>query len=548
MRDIEAVLEVADVDPDRRAQHAELPAARRGRAQRPPGAAQARPVRDARGAADGRRVHPQGGQRERDALRARDPHVRDRLPLHARPDGRAGAQGAHAPAGDRRPQPRRRAARPGRCRCRWPPPRRAPTGSSSRSTRTPTRRSATARRRCARTGSPTTPRASSRPRRSPARRSAPREPRCSGVRVVAVLGVGLIGGSIGLAARERLGRRRVAATTPTRRCSSARCARGAIDAARPGRCRRGRRRRGGVRRRAGRRAARGASRRRSRAAPRGLRGQRRRLDQARRGRRRRATSASSAATRSPAPRPPGCEHARADLFDGATWYLTPGAERPPACSTSACTGCSPASARSRRRSTPTTHDRLMARVSHLPHVLANVLVAQAARRAAARASACPRPARASATRPAWPAPTARSGPTSTSPTATRWSPASTTRIARLGEVRGALLAAATAGAVDALERRARAPTATALLGRRRSPAAPVHELRASVPNRPGVVADIALALGRAGVNIVDMALSPVARQRPGRGRAVDAAARSRRARAERADRRARLPGGARVTR
>jgi prephenate dehydrogenase len=36
----------------------------------------------------------------------------------------------------------------------------------------------------------------------------------------------------------------------------------------------------------------------------------------------------------------------------------------------------------------------------------------------------------------------------------------------------------------------------------------VHELRVAVPNRPGVVADVALALGRAGVNIADMALSP----------------------------------------
>ena len=34
------------------------------------------------------------------------------------------------------------------------------------------------------------------------------------------------------------------------------------------------------------------------------------------------------------------------------------------------------------------------------------------------------------------------------------------------------------------------------------------ELRVAVPNRPGVVADVALALGRAGVNIADMALSP----------------------------------------
>jgi prephenate dehydrogenase len=36
----------------------------------------------------------------------------------------------------------------------------------------------------------------------------------------------------------------------------------------------------------------------------------------------------------------------------------------------------------------------------------------------------------------------------------------------------------------------------------------VHELRVSVPNRPGVIAEIALALGRAGVNIADMALAP----------------------------------------
>jgi prephenate dehydrogenase len=36
----------------------------------------------------------------------------------------------------------------------------------------------------------------------------------------------------------------------------------------------------------------------------------------------------------------------------------------------------------------------------------------------------------------------------------------------------------------------------------------VHELRVSLLNRPGVIAEIALALGRAGVNIADMSLSP----------------------------------------
>jgi prephenate dehydrogenase len=36
----------------------------------------------------------------------------------------------------------------------------------------------------------------------------------------------------------------------------------------------------------------------------------------------------------------------------------------------------------------------------------------------------------------------------------------------------------------------------------------VGELRVSVPNKPGIVAQVALALGEAGVNIVDMALYP----------------------------------------
>ena len=44
---------------------------------------------------------------------------------------------------------------------------------------------------------------------------------------------------------------------------------------------------------------------------------------------------------------------------------------------------------------------------------------------------------------------------------------------------------------------------------------PLVELRASVPNRPGVIAQIALELGRAGVNITDMALYPAADMKDG---------------------------------
>jgi prephenate dehydrogenase len=43
----------------------------------------------------------------------------------------------------------------------------------------------------------------------------------------------------------------------------------------------------------------------------------------------------------------------------------------------------------------------------------------------------------------------------------------------------------------------------------------LYELRLGVENRPGTVAEIALALGRAGVNIEDMALYPAPDMRTG---------------------------------
>jgi prephenate dehydrogenase len=88
----------------------------------------------------------------------------------------------------------------------------------------------------------------------------------------------------------------------------------------------------------------------------------------------------------------GVGNAREDLFDGATWYLTPacGAAGPVAGASSP--GAETAGwAVERLRGLiesfgarpvaidPEAHDRLMASVSHLPHVLANVLVAQASR-------------------------------------------------------------------------------------------------------------------------------------------------------------------------
>lgn len=73
----------------------------------------------------------------------------------------------------------------------------------------------------------------------------------------------------------------------------------------------------------------------------------------------------------------GVENAREDLFDGATWYLTPAPSANRALykrleSLIEDLGARPAEIEA------DAHDRLMASVSHLPHVLANVLAAQAA--------------------------------------------------------------------------------------------------------------------------------------------------------------------------
>jgi prephenate dehydrogenase len=72
----------------------------------------------------------------------------------------------------------------------------------------------------------------------------------------------------------------------------------------------------------------------------------------------------------------GAEHANADLFDGATWFLTPLAETDPARyrlvhGFVSSLGATPVAV------DPQAHDRLVAVTSHLPHALANLLVNQA---------------------------------------------------------------------------------------------------------------------------------------------------------------------------
>ena len=213
----------------------------------------------------------------------------------------------------------------------------------------------------------------------------------------------------------------------------------------------------------------------------------------------------------------GVEHARADLFDGATWYLTPARgstagvlyERLHRLLTSF--GAQPAAIDA------DTHDRLMASVSHLPHVLANLLVAQAASVLGGGDEQ-----RLPAVGPSFRDATRVAGANTAIWTDIYLSNRDAliagiddlTR--RLGDVRGALQQG-DAAAVSDWNERARtdreALLGAGLVGGAAGEA--VLELRVSVPNRPGVIAELALALGQAGVNIVDLALSPSEDNRQG---------------------------------
>ncbi|HEY2398463.1 MAG TPA: prephenate dehydrogenase/arogenate dehydrogenase family protein, partial [Solirubrobacteraceae bacterium] len=209
----------------------------------------------------------------------------------------------------------------------------------------------------------------------------------------------------------------------------------------------------------------------------------------------------------------GVEHAREDLFDGATWYLTPARdstagvlyERLHRLLTSF--GAQPAAIDAE------THDRLMACVSHLPHVLANLLASQAGSLLGAASSP-----RLPAVGPSFRDATRVAGANSAIWTDIYLSNSDALIdgidefAARLADVRSALTHG-DAEAVTAWNEQARGQR-EALLGAGLT-GGPVHEIRASVPNRPGVIAEIALALGGAGVNIVDMALSPSEDNRQG---------------------------------
>lgn len=202
----------------------------------------------------------------------------------------------------------------------------------------------------------------------------------------------------------------------------------------------------------------------------------------------------------------GVDHARADLFDGARWYLTPteyteGVLYDRLQRTIADLGGRP------QAIDPDSHDRLMAVVSHVPHVVANVLAS----------SATEALADGDEERPPEVGPSFRDATRVAGANPAIWGDILTGNREAVADgidvvierLRAAseLLRGEDRDAVEAWHRaagEARRELLESGLG-----GGELHELRVRVPNRPGIVAELALALGRAKVNIEDMGLYPV---------------------------------------
>ena len=200
----------------------------------------------------------------------------------------------------------------------------------------------------------------------------------------------------------------------------------------------------------------------------------------------------------------GVENARADLFEGARWYLTPTQRTGGLHYDRLQRAISEIGARPQAIEAE-THDRLMATISHLPHVLANVLVGQAATALSEEAEHLPEvgPSFRDATRVAGANPSI-------------WGDIfAGNREAVAAEIDGAVVRLSEAAELLRSGDRDAVSAWHEQAGRRRRElidaeiaGGPLHELRVLVPNRPGIVAELALGLGRAGVNIEDMALYP----------------------------------------
>jgi prephenate dehydrogenase len=197
----------------------------------------------------------------------------------------------------------------------------------------------------------------------------------------------------------------------------------------------------------------------------------------------------------------GPARAAADLFDGATWILTPTPSSGPEHVERVEQFIAAVGAHAARLD-PETHDHVLALTSHLPHAVANLLVQQVTDEAIGYAGAALR----EMTRVAG----ANAGV---------WADIF---IENADELAQSLRAHADASSeiVDALQRRDRAfleqwieraaATRTRLEeAAYRTDAKQLHRIRVRVPDKPGVLARITQTLGAAGINIEDFELRHV---------------------------------------
>jgi prephenate dehydrogenase len=200
----------------------------------------------------------------------------------------------------------------------------------------------------------------------------------------------------------------------------------------------------------------------------------------------------------------GVENAREDLFDGARWYLTPteissGLLYDRLQRTLAALGARP------QAIDPEGHDRLMAAISHLPHVLANVLACEAADSLTQDSERLPDvgPSFRDMTR------VAGSNPAIWADIFASNREAVARSVDSVGERLRYAAQLIREGDREALAAwHGAAGEARQHLLEAESAAGPLRELRIVVANKPGTIAELALALGEAGVNIEDMALHP----------------------------------------
>lgn len=196
----------------------------------------------------------------------------------------------------------------------------------------------------------------------------------------------------------------------------------------------------------------------------------------------------------------GVASSRADLFDGATWFLTPtgvtsGLLLDRLNRFISSIGARPVAIDAAE------HDAAMAVVSHLPHIFANQLASQAL--AGSERLGAVAPSLRDATRVAGSNPSVWSEILASNSDSIV--EAIDTAIGGLEQAREVIAP----GDTEVIRRwQESAAGSRTALSSVESAGVATHAIRVLVPNRPGVLAEVALALGQDGVNIADMSLEP----------------------------------------